>query len=146
MTNKPTVVTCGLPYTNGLCHLGHLRTYIPGDFYVRYLRRLGDDIVFICGSDNHGTPIVVTAEAEHTTPRAVSEYYHAHFDEVFKEMGICFDRFGMTDDPTNHHRTTSIIKTLIEKGYVYEKTIQQSYCPSCQRFLPDRYVEGTCPS
>ena len=145
MTNKPTVVTCGLPYTNGLCHLGHLRTYIPGDFYVRYLRRLGDDIVFICGSDNHGTPIVVTAEAEHTTPRAVSEYYHAHFDEVFKEMGICFDRFGMTDDPTNHHRTTSIIKTLIEKGYVYEKTIQQSYCPSCQRFLPDRYVEGTCP-
>ncbi|MDV0441421.1 methionine--tRNA ligase [Methanorbis furvi] len=145
MTNKPTVVTCGLPYTNGLCHLGHLRTYIPGDFYVRYLRRLGDDIVFICGSDNHGTPIVVTAEAEHTTPRAVSEHYHAHFDEVFKAMEIRFDRFGMTDDPTNHNRTTSILKTLIEKGYVYEKTIQQSYCPNCKRFLPDRYVEGTCP-
>ncbi|MDO5845344.1 MAG: methionine--tRNA ligase [Methanocorpusculum sp.] len=143
--NKPTVVTCGLPYTNGLCHLGHLRTYIPGDFYVRYLRRLGEDIVFICGSDNHGTPIVVTAEAEHISPRQVCEHYHTHFDEVFKAMEVNFDRFGMTDDETNHKRTTSILETLIEKGYVYEKVIQQSYCPNCKRFLPDRYVEGTCP-
>lgn len=145
MTNKPTVVTCGLPYTNGYCHLGHLRTYIPADFYVRYLRRLGDDIVFICGSDNHGTPIVVTAENEHISPREVSEIYHKHFDEVFKSMGVIFDHFGMTDDETNHKRTTSILKTLIDRGYVYEKTIQQSYCPECRRFLPDRYVEGTCP-
>ncbi|HJJ89522.1 MAG TPA: methionine--tRNA ligase [Methanocorpusculum sp.] len=145
MTNKPTVVTCGLPYTNGLCHLGHLRTYIPGDFYVRYLRRLGDDIIFICGSDNHGTPIVVTAESEHTTPRLISEYYHAHFDEVFRDMSIQFDRFGMTDDPTNHRRTTSIIQTLIANGYIYEKTIPQSYCPRCNRYLPDRYVTGLCP-
>ena len=145
MNNKPTVVTCGLPYTNGYCHLGHLRTYIPGDFYVRYLRRLGEDIVFVCGSDNHGTPIVVSAEAEHTTPRAICEKYNAHFEDVFKSMGISFDRFGMTDDPTNHKRTTSILQTLIDRGYVYEKTIQQSYCPNCKRFLPDRYVEGTCP-
>lgn len=145
MNNKPTVVTCGLPYTNGLCHLGHLRTYIPGDFYVKFLRRLGDDIVFVCGSDNHGTPIVVTAEAEKTSPREVCERYHKHFDEVFKSMGICFDRFGMTDDETNKNRTSSILKKLIEKGYVYEKTIQQSYCPKCKRFLPDRYVKGICP-
>lgn len=143
--NKPTVVTCGLPYTNGLCHLGHLRTYIPGDFYVRYLRRLGEDIVFVCGSDNHGTPIVVSAEAEHVSPREISERYHKHFDEVFKAMGVKFDRFGMTDDPTNHARATQILNALIEKGYVYEQVIQQSYCPKCGRFLPDRYVEGTCP-
>ncbi|HJJ95136.1 MAG TPA: methionine--tRNA ligase [Methanocorpusculum sp.] len=143
--DKPTVVTCGLPYTNGLCHLGHLRTYIPGDFYVRYLRRLGEDIIFICGSDNHGTPIVVTAESEKVSPRDVSERYHAHFDEVFKAMGVRFDHFGMTDDPANHHRATSILNTLIERGYVYEQVIQQSYCPKCNRFLPDRYVEGTCP-
>ncbi|HJJ27823.1 MAG TPA: methionine--tRNA ligase [Methanocorpusculum sp.] len=145
MDKKPTVVTCGLPYTNGTCHLGHLRTYIPGDFYVRYLRRLGEDIVFVCGSDNHGTPIVVTAEKEGTTPRAVCETYHKHFDEVFKAMGVKFDRFGMTDDPANHARTTEILHKLIEKGYVYEKVIQQSYCPTCKRFLPDRYVEGICP-
>ena len=143
--NKPTVVTCGLPYTNGLCHLGHLRTYIPGDFYVRYLRRLGEDIVFVCGSDNHGTPIVVSAEAEKVSPREISERYHKHFDEVFKAMGVRFDRFGMTDDETNHKRTDSILSKLIEKGYVYEQVIQQSYCPKCGRFLPDRYVEGTCP-
>lgn len=145
LMNKPTVVTCGLPYTNGLCHLGHLRTYIPGDFYVRYLRRLGEDIVFICGSDNHGTPIVVSAEAEGVSPRTISERYHKHFDEIFKATGVRFDRFGMTDDPANHARTTQILKALIEKGYVYEKVIQQSYCPKCGRFLPDRYVEGTCP-
>ncbi|HJJ56308.1 MAG TPA: methionine--tRNA ligase [Methanocorpusculum sp.] len=145
MNNTPTIVTCGLPYTNGLCHLGHLRTYIPGDFYVRYLRRLGDDIVFICGSDNHGTPIVVTAESEHTDPRTVCEQYHAHFKEVFDLMNIRFDWFGMTDDLTNHNRTQSIIKKLIQNGYIYSKTIQQSYCPNCNRFLPDRYVEGVCP-
>lgn len=143
--NKPTVVTCGLPYTNGYCHLGHLRTYIPGDFYVRYLRRLGEDIVFVCGSDNHGTPIVVSAEAEKVSPREISERYHHHFDEIFKLMGVKFDWFGMTDNAANHARTSQILSKLIEKGYVYEKVIQQSYCPRCGRFLPDRYVEGICP-
>ncbi|MDD3112679.1 MAG: class I tRNA ligase family protein, partial [Methanofollis liminatans] len=69
MSGKPLLVTCGLPYTNGPCHLGHLRTYVPADFYVRYLRRCGEDVVFICGSDNHGTPIVISAEQEGVSPR-----------------------------------------------------------------------------
>jgi methionyl-tRNA synthetase len=145
MSERPILVTCGLPYTNGPCHLGHLRTYVPADFYVRYLRRAGERVVFICGSDNHGTPIVVSAEEAGVSPRELSERYHAHFDQTFRRMGVIFDHFGMTDNPTNHARTRKIITTLMENGFVYKKTIKQSYCARCQRFLPDRYVEGTCP-
>jgi methionyl-tRNA synthetase len=145
MSERPVLVTCGLPYTNGPCHLGHLRTYVPADFYVRYLRRTGQEVVFICGSDNHGTPIVVSAEGAGISARALSEQYHAHFDQTFRKMGVIFDHFGMTDDPTNHQRTRAIVERLIQNGYVYSKIIQQSYCTKCQRFLPDRYVEGICP-
>ena len=145
MSDRPLLVTCGLPYTNGPCHLGHLRTYVPADFFVRYLRRSGESVVFICGSDNHGTPIVVSAEEAGVSPRELSERYHHHFDQTFRRMEIEFDHFGMTDDPTNHRRTRSIVERLIQNGHVYSKVIQQSYCVQCQRSLPDRYVEGICP-
>jgi methionyl-tRNA synthetase len=145
MSRTPLLVTCGLPYTNGPCHIGHLRTYVPADFFVRYLRSNGEDVVFVCGSDNHGTPIVISAEQEGISPRELSERYHHHFDETFKKMDVIFDHFGMTDNPTNHQRTQSIVRRLIDRGYVYQKTISQSYCNRCERFLPDRYVEGTCP-
>jgi methionyl-tRNA synthetase len=145
MSEKPILVTCGLPYTNGPCHIGHLRTYVPADFYVRYLRRKGEEVIFVCGSDNHGTPIVVSAEAEKISPREMSERYHAHFDTTFRRMLVNFDHFGMTDDPTNHSRTRQIVEALVEHGFVYSKVIKQSYCTKCRRFLPDRYVEGTCP-
>ncbi len=145
MSGKPLLVTCGLPYTNGPCHIGHLRTYVPADFYVRYMRRSGEEVIFICGSDNHGTPIVISAEREGSTPRELSERYHRHFYETFRRMEVVFDRFGMTDDATNRKTTRSIVERLIDNGYVYTKTISQSYCPECERFLPDRYVEGVCP-
>jgi methionyl-tRNA synthetase len=145
MSNRPVLVTCGLPYTNGPCHLGHLRTYVPADFYVRYLRRSGESVVFICGSDNHGTPIVVSAEEAGVSPRALSEKFHQHFDRTFRRMHVLFDHFGMTDDPVNHKRTRSIVEQLIKNGYIYSKVIQQSFCVQCRRFLPDRYVEGVCP-
>jgi len=145
MSGKPLLVTCGLPYTNGPCHIGHLRTYVPADFYVRYMRRSGEEVVFVCGSDNHGTPIVISAEREGSTPRELSERYHEHFYETFRRMEVIFDRFGMTDDAMNRDTTRSIVERLIANGYVYSKTISQSYCPECERFLPDRYVEGVCP-
>ena len=145
MTTRPLLVTCGLPYTNGPCHLGHLRTYVPADFYVRFMRRKGEKVVFVCGSDNHGTPIVVSAEAEGVSPRQISERYHAHFSETFKRMNVMFDHFGMTDDPATHTRTTHIVNRLIEAGHIYPKVIQQAYCPKCKKFLPDRYLEGLCP-
>ena len=145
MTKPPLLVTCGLPYTNGPCHLGHLRTYVPADCYVRYMRRMGEEVVFVSGSDNHGTPIVVSAEEQGISPRALSERYHKHFDETFKRIGVNFDYFGMTDDLANHHRTQEIMNRLVKNGYVYKQVVHQVYCPKCKRFLPDRYVEGTCP-
>ncbi len=138
MNPPPLLVTCGLPYTNGPCHLGHLRTYVPADAYVRYMRRAGEEVVFVCGSDNHGTPIVVSAEEAGVSPRALSERYHRHFDETFKRMDVRFDRFGMTDDPATHHRTTSIVSELIKNGYIYKQIVHQAYCTKCRRFLPDR--------
>jgi len=145
MNPPPLLVTCGLPYTNGPCHLGHLRTYVPADMYVRYMRRAGEDVLFVCGSDNHGTPIVVSAEEAKTSPRALSERYHKHFDETFRRMGVIFDRFGMTDDPTNHRRAQSIVSELQKNGHIYKEIVHQAYCTKCKRFLPDRYVEGICP-
>lgn len=145
MNSPPLLVTCGLPYTNGPCHLGHLRTYIPADAFVRYMRRVGEDVVFISGSDNHGTPIVVSAEQAGVSPRKLSEKYHQHFDLTFKRIGVIFDHFGMTDNPTNHKRTTEIVEALINNGYVFKQIVYQAYCIKCKRFLPDRYVEGICP-
>jgi methionyl-tRNA synthetase len=145
MSTPPLLVTCGLPYTNGPCHLGHLRTYVPADAYVRYMRRAGEQVVFVCGSDNHGTPIVVSAEQAGVSPRELSEKYHGHFDATFKRMGVNFDHFGMTDNPTNHKRTTAIVESLIKNGYVYKQIVHQAFCTKCKRFLPDRYVEGICP-
>lgn len=139
------LVTCGLPYANGKAHIGHLRTYVPADVYVRYLRMKGEDVVFVCGSDCHGTPIVVNAELQGLTPKELVEIYHEHFIKIFDALDIKFDYYGRTDADYHHKRTTEIVKRLIEKGYIYSKEIMLAYCPKCQRFLPDRYVEGICP-
>ncbi|MDI9395186.1 MAG: methionine--tRNA ligase [Euryarchaeota archaeon] len=144
-SSKPVLVTCGLPYANGKAHIGHLRTYVPADIFVRSLKKEGREVTFVCGSDTHGTPIVVNAEELGITPKELVETYHKHFDETFKQLGIFFDAFGTTEDPENHNRTLDIVSKLIEKGYVYPKIIEIAYCPSCKRFLPDRYVEGSCP-
>lgn len=139
------LVTCGLPYANGMLHVGHLRTYIPADVYVRYLRMMGEEVVFICGSDCHGTPIVVNAEKEGMKPEEFIEKYHEHFIRVFNALDVKFDYFGKTTEEHHHERTREIVKRLIENGYVYKKEIELAYCEKCERFLPDRYVEGICP-
>ncbi|AKB73777.1 Methionyl-tRNA synthetase [Methanosarcina lacustris Z-7289] len=144
-SSKPVLVTCGLPYANGKAHIGHLRTYVPADIFARSLRKEGREVTFVCGSDTHGTPIVVNAEELGIPPKELVEVYHKHFDETFKQLGVYFDAFGTTDDPENHHRTMQIVNRLIEKNYVYPKIIEIAYCPKCNRFLPDRYVEGACP-
>jgi methionyl-tRNA synthetase len=141
----PILVTCGLPYANGPCHIAHLRTYVPADIFVRLLRKMGQEVVFVCGSDTHGTPITVKAEEEGVNPKEVVEKYHRHFLELFPKIGVCFDNYGSTDDPLNHNRTVEIGRALLEKGYIYEKRVRLPYCPVCKRFLPDRYQRGTCP-
>lgn len=139
------LVTCGLPYANGKAHIGHLRTYIPADVYVRYLRLKGEDVIFVCGSDSHGTPIVVNAEQQGLEPKDLVDIYHEHFQKIFKELDIEFDYYGRTDSEYHHERTREIVQRLLDSGYIYPKEIELAYCPKCERFLPDRYVEGTCP-
>ena len=143
--DKPVLVTSALPYVNGECHIGHLRTYVPADIYVRMLRKMGYDVRFISGSDTHGTPIVLSAEAQGITPEKVVEKYHEHFRQVFKALNVDFDYYGQTDSESNHRRTEAIVKKLIEEDYVYKRVTKQAFCDTCGRFLPDRYVEGKCP-
>jgi methionyl-tRNA synthetase len=142
---KQVLVTSALPYVNGECHIGHLRTYVPADIYVRMLRKMGYDVIFISGSDTHGTPIVLSAEAQGITPEDVVEKYHEHFKRIFQTLNVNFDYYGRTDSESNHRRTEEIVKKLIENGYVYKEETKQAFCNTCGRFLPDRYVEGKCP-
>ncbi|MCW4048307.1 MAG: methionine--tRNA ligase [Candidatus Bathyarchaeota archaeon] len=144
-TDEKVLVTCGLPYANGSLHIAHLRTYVPGDVFVRYLKKLGQDVVFFCGSDTHGTPVTVKAEELGLTPKEVVEKYHEHFKTIFPLLGIEFDNYGSTDNPLNHNRTLEITQRLLDNGYIYHKIISLPFCPNCQRFLPDRYITGTCP-
>jgi methionyl-tRNA synthetase len=143
--DEKVLVTCGLPYVNGPLHIAHLRTYVPGDIFVRYLRKLGQDVLFFCGSDTHGTPITIKAEEIGLTPKEVVDIYHKHFKDIFSRLGIIFTNYGSTDHPLNHNRTRQIAQTLLDNGYIYPKDVTLPYCPTCERFLPDRYLRGTCP-
>ncbi len=106
---------------------------------------MGKDVLFVCGSDAHGTPIVVNAESQGLKPEQLVARYHQHFDSVFKGMEVQFDHFGSTHNPSNFNRTQEIVRALMDNGHVYPQEIELAYCPACKRFLPDRYVEGECP-
>jgi methionyl-tRNA synthetase len=144
-TDRPAVVTCGLPYANGDLHIGHLRSYVGGDIYTRALRRLGQQTAFVCGSDMHGTPVAVNAEQEGTTPEELALRYYEQHRELFPKFDIAFDNYGHTDDETNTDLTKEFVRTLDEEGHIYEKEIKVAYDPIEEQSLPDRFVEGTCP-
>ncbi|WP_254543301.1 methionine--tRNA ligase [Halomarina pelagica] len=144
-TERPAVVTCGLPYANGDLHIGHLRTYVGGDVFARALRRLGQRTAFVSGSDMHGTPVAVNAEREGVAPEEFALRWHETYEATFPRFGVEFDNYGHTHDETNTELTTEIVRALDEAGYVYEKEILVAYDPEEDQYLPDRYVEGTCP-
>ncbi|MDY7081998.1 MAG: class I tRNA ligase family protein, partial [Halobacteria archaeon] len=143
--DSPTLVTCALPYANGKAHIGHLRTYIPGDVFTRSLRKVGQETVFVCGSDMHGTPIVVNAEEQGREPEELAMEYHEYFERTFPRINVDFDNYGNTHEESNFRRTQQIVKKLEENGYIYEDTMKVAYDPENDRTLPDRYVEGECP-
>ncbi|RQG91486.1 methionine--tRNA ligase [Natrarchaeobius halalkaliphilus] len=144
-TDRPAVVTCGLPYANGDLHIGHLRGYIGADAFRRALETLGQETAYVCGSDMHGTPVAVNAEKEGVAPEAFALEWHEQYEETFPQFNVDFDNYGHTHDETNTDLTKEIVRTLDERGYVYEKEIQVAYDPEADQYLPDRYVEGTCP-
>ncbi len=139
-------ITCALPYANGPCHLGHLRsTYIPADIYARYHRMKGTDVLFVCATDEHGTPIAVQAEKEGVPPLEIATRNYELIKKDLESCDISFDNFSRTTDPLHYEISQNFFLNLYQKDYIYPKTIEQLYCPECERFLPDRYVEGICP-
>lgn len=144
--SKRTLVTSALPYANGPIHLGHLAgAYLPADLYVRYKRLTGQDILYICGSDEHGVPITIAAEDEGVDPQDIVDKFHNRNKEVFDKFGISFDYYGRTSSPTHHETSQQFFSKLYEDGIFIEKTEEQLYDPKADMFLPDRYVKGTCP-
>ncbi|WP_152396080.1 methionine--tRNA ligase [Paenibacillus guangzhouensis] len=133
------------PYANGDLHLGRLSSLLPGDVLARYYRAKGKQVLFVSGSDCHGTPIAVQAAKEGVTPKIIADRYHERFVDCFAQLGISYDWYTRTDQTMHHHVVQEIFTALLHKGVLYRKTVQQAYCETDERFLPDRYVEGTCP-
>jgi methionyl-tRNA synthetase len=145
-TFSRTLVTAALPYANGPIHLGHLAgAYLPADIYVRYLRLKGEDVIFICGSDEHGVPITITAEKEGVTPQQIVDRYHTMNKESFSTFGMSFDNYSRTSLPVHHQTGQEFFLEFYRQKLLLEKTERQLYCEKDRMFLADRYVEGTCP-
>lgn len=143
---KRTLVTAALPYANGPVHIGHLAgCYLPSDIYVRYLRSKGEDVIFICGSDEHGVPITIKAKKEGITPQQVVDKYHKIMGDAFKEFGISFDIYSRTSNKTHHETASGFFKTLYDKGSFTEQVTEQYYDEEAKQFLADRYITGECP-
>ena len=143
---KRYLVTAALPYANGPLHIGHLAgAYLPADIYVRYLRLMGKDVVFVCGSDEHGAAITVRARKEGVTPREIVDTYHAVIRDTFAKIGIAFDIYHRTSEALHHETSQDFFRKLLENGQFEAKESDQYYDESVGQFLADRYIIGTCP-
>ena len=143
---KRHLITAALPYANGPVHIGHLAgVYVPADIYVRYLRLRGKDVIFICGSDEHGVPITIKARQEGVSPQDIVDRYHAINKKAFEDFGISFDIYSRTTNKTHYDTASGFFKTLYDKNIFLEKTTQQYYDTEADQFLADRYITGTCP-
>jgi len=135
------------PYANGSLHLGQIAgAYLPADIFARYHRTRGNEVLMVSGSDQHGTPTTIKAEQTGKTPAEIAQFYQREFLDCWQKFGISFDLFTTTGTRNHAGVAQDIFLKLLEKGYLYKDTVSQAYCSSCQRFLPDRYIEGTCPN
>ncbi len=140
-------ITSALPYANGPVHIGHLAgVYVPADIYVRYLRSKGEDVLFVCGSDEHGVPITIRAQKEGVTPQQVVDKYHAIIRDSFQQFGISFDIYSRTSAPVHHQTASDFFKKLQQAGVFEVKESEQYYDEQAAQFLADRYIKGTCPN
>jgi len=134
------------PYANGPLHLGQIAgAYLPADIFVRYHRTKGNEVLMVSGSDQHGTPVTLRAEKEGKSPEEVVSRYHQGFVDSWEKLGISFDLFTTTGTQNHAEVVHDLFLTLLDKGHIYKDKMPLPYCPNCRRFLPDRYVEGTCP-
>lgn len=133
------------PYANSSLHLGHLAGLLPGDILARYHRLIKDNVIYVSGTDCHGTPITQRAKAEHTTPEAISSKYHEEFIEVFNKMGFSYNLYTCTESPFHKETTEKLFKKMYDNGYIYEKVEPDTYCETCKKFLADRELLVVCP-
>lgn len=133
-------------YANGSLHLGHISSLLPGDILARYYRLKGEKVLCVSGSDCNGTPITISAKQEGVLPKEIADRYHQEFVECFSKLGFSYDTYTRTDTEHHHKIVQEIFLELLEKGLIYKKEIEQTYCEYDQQFLPDRYVEGICPN
>lgn len=145
MEKKKVLIGLSWPYANGRMHIGHVASSLPADVLARFHRSIGNDVSFVSGSDCFGTPIMVTALSEGSTPEAVAQKYHDFFVKDFGALGFTFDNFTKTMDKKHLDFVQQFHKEMYKGDYIFEKTAPQLYCEKCERFLPDRYVEGICP-
>ncbi len=144
--SKRHTITAALPYTNGPIHIGHMAgVYVPADIYARYLRLKGDEVLFICGSDEHGVAISMKAKKDGITPKEVIDKYHGIIEKAFNDFGISFDYYGRTSSKVHHETAQEFFKAIHDKGEFETETTEQLYDAKEDQFLADRYVVGTCP-
>jgi len=144
--SKRIFIGVAWPYANGSLHLGQIAgAYLPPDIFARYHRTKGNEVLMVSGSDQHGTPITIKAEQEGKKPSEIVARYHQQFLESWQKFGISFDLFTTTGTANHAQVSQDIFLTLLDRDYIYKDTVSQPFCPQCQRFLPDRYIEGTCP-
>ncbi len=145
--HESILVAVAWPYASSDIHQGNVTgSYLPADIYARYHRLVGNRVLMVSGSDSHGTPVTVKADAENLPPQEVFNYYHTRFLDLFVKLGLSYDLFTHTDTANHKKVSQDIFRTLLRNGYLYSKVTPQMYSPSTSRFLPDRYVEGTCPN
>lgn len=147
MTPEPILVCVAWPYASSDIHQGNVTgSYLPADIYARYHRLKGNKVLMVSGSDSHGTPVTVRAEEEGKSPAEVFNHFHGRFLELFQKLGLAYDLFSHTDTENHHRVSQELFLALLENGFLYPQVTPQMYSPETGRFLPDRYVEGTCPN
>jgi methionyl-tRNA synthetase len=146
LAKEKYLVTSALPYANGDLHIGHIAgAYLPADIFVRFQRLCKNDVIYICGSDEHGAPISIKASQEGVSSKEIVAKYHKRIVDAFQGLNFSFDNFSETDRPIHYKISQQFFLELLKNGYITTHLTQQLYCPHCMRFLPDRYVEGECP-
>lgn len=143
--SKKILIGGAWPYANNSLHLGHLAGLISGDILARYHRQIGDDVIYVSGSDCHGTPITERAKKENTTPCKIAEGFHQEFCKVFDTMNFSYNLYTKTNDDYHKSKVKELFKVMYDNGYIYEKIDKDNYCEKCEKFLADRELKLTCP-
>ena len=144
--SKNIIIGGAWPYANSSLHLGHLVALLPGDFLARYHRKLGDNVIYVSGTDCHGTPITIRAKKEKKSPKEICEQYHKEFEEAFKKIKFSYNLYTKTEEEYHKNKVKEIFKKIYDNGYIVEKEELQPYCPNCNKFLADRELILQCPN